>query len=183
MVGTVNSFFFCHEIFSPTDLQVHMTTLDGDLTAKMKLHSLKIKDELQGRLSTNPQYLACSVLENDGVSEKDMSTVLLEDDDNFADALPEFLSSTEGIVSPKKEISQSGMIRDIGDTSESESSGALICNEKLVQGKGITDEIFYEAEGGDSSDFVSVAFSTRSPTSNGYDGIDMQVIYRSIMTF
>lgn len=159
---------------------MHIISLDGDLTVKMKLHSLKIKDELQGCLSETPQYLACSVLKNDDLlnsqdacdaPEMDVSTVLPEEDDTFTDALTEFMSVTD--TSP-------GAGKDHDDFLPTE---ALIRKHDLVQEKGIASEIFYEAEGGDSSDFVSLIFSTRSYNSSDYDGIDMQVLYLSIKLF
>ncbi|KAH9684016.1 C2 domain-containing protein [Citrus sinensis] len=155
--------------------KVHIISLDGDLTVKMKLHSLKIKDELQGCLSETPQYLACSVLKNDDLlnsqdacdaPEMDVSTVLPEEDDTFTDALTEFMSVTD--ASP-------GAGKDHDDFLPTE---ALIRKHDLVQEKGIASEIFYEAEGGDSSDFVSLIFSTRSYNSSDYDGIDMQLSIR-----
>ncbi|ESR32528.1 hypothetical protein CICLE_v10004114mg [Citrus x clementina] len=155
--------------------KVHIISLDGDLTVKMKLHSLKIKDELQGCLSETPQYLACSVLKNDvllnsqdacDAPEMDVSTVLPEEDDTFTDALTEFMSVTD--ASP-------GAGKDHDDFLPTE---ALIRKHDLVQEKGIASEIFYEAEGGDSSDFVSLIFSTRSYNSSDYDGIDMQLSIR-----
>ncbi|KAL5541456.1 hypothetical protein UlMin_009166 [Ulmus minor] len=146
--------------------KVHMIQCEGDLTVKMKLHSLKIRDELQGCLSKSPQYLACSVLKNDSVvSSSDvidphgtqMPGLLNEDDDTFTDALPDFAS-----------LSDAGI----------DSAKVLTYEKDLAMGKGISSEIFYEAEGGDHSDFVSVIFFTRSPSSPDYNGIDTQLSVR-----
>lgn len=159
---------------------MHIISLDGDLTVKMKVHSLKIKDELQGCLSETPQYLACSVLKNDDLlnshgacdnPEMGVSMVLTEEDDTFTDALPEFMSVTDAdFYSP----------RTGHDPDDCLPAEALIHKHDLVLGKGISSEIFYEAEGGDSLDFVSLIFSTRSYNSPDYDGIDMQVPYLRI---
>lgn len=162
---------------------MHIISLDGDLTVKMKLHSLKIKDELQGCLSKTPQYLACSVLKNDDLLNShdacdtpgmDVSMVLLEEDDTFTDALTEFMSVTDA------DFCSPGAGKDRDDFLPSE---ALIRKHDLIQEKGIASEIFYEAEGDDSLDFVSLIFSTRSYNSPDYDGIDMQVPYSSIKVF
>ncbi|KAL5782083.1 hypothetical protein ACOSP7_007112 [Xanthoceras sorbifolium] len=164
--------------------KVRIISLDGDLTVKTKLHSLKIKDELQGLVSANPQYLAYSVLKDEDLltshvrgdaSEKETSLVYLEEDDTFTDALPEFMSVTD--YSPRMGISQSGM-KEISGSGAFESDEALIHKDDWVHGKGISSEIFYEAQGGDSLDFVSVTISTRSSTSPDYDGIDMQMSIR-----
>ncbi|XP_048235070.1 uncharacterized protein LOC8261314 isoform X2 [Ricinus communis] len=161
--------------------KVYLTRSEGDLTVKMKLHSLKIKDELQGRLLTSPQYLACSVLKNDkppafpsppDPKGRDMLAVPHDDDDTFKDALPDFLSiSDTGFHSPRMEVSMS-------DSSEFQCAEALIHEQELLQGKSISNEVFYEAQGGDSLDFVSVTFSTRSSSSPDYDGIDTQMSIR-----
>lgn len=164
---------------------MHLISLDGDLGVKMKLHSLKIKDELQDRQSANPQYLACSVLKKDDLltthdtchtHEKEIPVVHTEEDDAFTDALQEFLSVKDAdIYSPKVDTSQSSMIDGMNHSGEFESAEALIHENDLIQGKGIASEIFYEAQGGESLDFVSVAFSMRSSSSPDYHGIDMQV--------
>ncbi|XP_065863891.1 uncharacterized protein [Euphorbia lathyris] len=156
--------------------KVHMMQSEDDLTVKVKLRSLKIKDELQGRHSANPQYLACSVLKNEkplgspsflDFQGRDMSLVPVphDEDDAFKDALADFLSASDsGLCSPRFEIF--------------ESAEALIHEQHLLQGKGISNEIFYEVEGGDSLDFVSFTFSTRSSTSSDYDGVDTQMSIR-----
>jgi hypothetical protein len=89
----------------------------------MKLHSLKIKDELQGRLSSCAQYLACSVQKNDESSAstgpfdphaREMSTVLPEDDEIFKDALPDFVFIRNRHLFTKY-IAHCGMMGDIND--------------------------------------------------------------------
>ncbi|KAK1391162.1 hypothetical protein POM88_019340 [Heracleum sosnowskyi] len=45
--------------------KVHVVRCEGDLTVKVKLHSLKIKDKLQASSNLSPQYLACSVQKDD----------------------------------------------------------------------------------------------------------------------
>ncbi|KAJ8767440.1 hypothetical protein K2173_017484 [Erythroxylum novogranatense] len=161
--------------------KVHMIRSGGDLIIKMKLHSLKIKDELQGRLSMHPQYLVCSVLKNDkslasqhslDPHEKEMTTILPDDDDAFKDALPDFLSvSDSNLYSPREYMSPCGTM----GASEFESAETLLNEEDLLHRKNISREIFYETQGGDISDFVSVIYTTRSSSSPHYDGIDMQM--------
>lgn len=140
--------------------KVHVSSCEGDLVAKMKLHSLKIKDELQGPLSSGPQYLACSFLadqhsdaHHDKVEGRGKDIQMMEEDDTFTDALPDFLSFPDSseYSSPEKD---------------------------LLNGKGIIGDIFYEAQGSDESNFVSVVFLTRNPTSPDYDGIDTQMSIR-----
>ncbi|KAJ6768459.1 hypothetical protein OIU74_022180, partial [Salix koriyanagi] len=140
--------------------KVHMIHAEGDLTVKMKLHSLKIKDELKSRQSANPRYLACSVLKNDKflVSSHNvdplgmgMPTLPHDEEDTFTDALPDFLYLADGgIYSPKMDVTHSGIKGDANDSSE------------------------FESPESDSSDFVSVTFSMRSSSSPDYDGIDTQ---------
>ncbi|TYI07189.1 hypothetical protein ES332_A10G210100v1 [Gossypium tomentosum] len=159
--------------------KVTMISLGSDLLLKTKLHSLKIKDELQGRLSGNPQYLACSVLKNDtslqshqfcGSQGNQMSELHLDDDDTFKDALPEFMSLTDpGALS---------QYMDMQDASGFESSEVLNHENSLLQGKRLSGEIFYEAQGGDDLDFVCVTFSKRGSGSPFYDGIDTQMSIR-----
>ncbi|XP_050216889.1 uncharacterized protein LOC126667840 isoform X2 [Mercurialis annua] len=168
--------------------KVYMTRSESDLTVKMKLHSLKIKDELQGRLSSSPQYLAYSVLQNDKTPAspsvidpkgRDISAVPHEDDDTFKDALPDFLSvSDPGLYSPRTEMSMYGIMRDMSESSDFECAVALIHEQDLLQGKSISNEIFYEAQGGENLDFVSVIFSTRCSSSPDYNGIDTQMSIR-----
>ncbi|KAJ6689863.1 hypothetical protein OIU85_006185 [Salix viminalis] len=168
--------------------KVHMIHAEGDLTVKMKLHSLKIKDELKSRQSANPRYLACSVLKNDKflVSSHNvdplgmgMPTLPHDEEDTFTDALPDFLSLADGgIYSPKMDVTHSGIKGDANDSSEFESPESFTLEQDLLQGVFFSDEIFYEAQGSDSSDFVSVNFSMRSSSSPDYDGIDTQMSIR-----
>ncbi|KAH8501006.1 hypothetical protein H0E87_016007 [Populus deltoides] len=168
--------------------KVHMIRAEGDLRVKMKLHSLKIKDELKSRQSANPRYLACSVLKNDKflVSSHNvdplgmgMPIVSHDEEDTFKDALPDFLSLADGgIWSPKMDVSHFGIMGDANDSSEFESPESFTLEQDLLQGKTIPDEIFYEAHGSDSSDFVSVTFSMQSSSSPDYDGIDTQMSIR-----
>ncbi|KAH0635119.1 hypothetical protein KY284_037905 [Solanum tuberosum] len=139
--------------------KVRVLHSEGDLAVKMKLHSLKIKDELQGSLCPGPQYLACSVLMDHGASScsdplephgKEPPLTVIDEDDIFKDALPDFLSFTDSIeaTTPEKELSR---------------------------GRSLSSDIFYEALGSDDSDFVSLTFATRHPDSPDYDGIDTQM--------
>ncbi|CAM9004161.1 unnamed protein product [Rhodiola kirilowii] len=147
--------------------KVHITSLEGDLTIKTKLHSLKIMDELQGRLSKHPQYLAYSVLKSDYAKESPINHELLEkvasplheeDNEMFTDALPDFTSL------PDSELSI--MV----------AAEALIYENGSGKGKSPSADIFYEAQGNNTNlDFVSLSFSTRSPGSPDYDGTDTQM--------
>lgn len=160
--------------------QVHIAESEGDLAVKMKLHSLKIKDELQGPLSMNRQYLACSVLKNEHIFSfphtsdpkgKELTAMLPEEDDIFKDALPEFMSFPDAGICSK--------LSDLHDCLGLEFDEAFIHERDTEKGKSPSGEIFYEAQGSDNSDFVSVTFSTKSPGSPDYDGIDTQVLIKN----
>ncbi|PON64877.1 Phosphatidylinositol-4, 5-bisphosphate phosphodiesterase gamma [Parasponia andersonii] len=167
--------------------KVHMIRCEGDLTIRMKLHSLQIRDELRGRLSASPQYLACSVLRNDRTysspditdPHEEMPVAANEDDDAFKDALPEFATLSDATCNSQNldpaPCGTTGL--NIGPVGF-ESAKALIQEQDLVIGRGVSGEIFYEAEGGDYMDFVSVIFSSRTPSSHDYDGIDTQMSVR-----
>ncbi|KAH1088253.1 hypothetical protein AAZX31_07G215500 [Glycine max] len=154
--------------------KVHVLLADGDLTVKMKLHSLKIKDELQGRLSVAPRYLAVSVLQSE-TSSSDMydshgKEVSHDDDDSFTDALSEFISQTDGgYCLHNMDLDHQGLV---GIASDFESL------ENIMHEKGTPREVYYEAQGSDTSNFVSVSFTTRSSCSPDYDGIDTQMCVR-----
>ncbi|XP_052204938.1 uncharacterized protein LOC127809843 isoform X2 [Diospyros lotus] len=168
--------------------KVHVVSSEGDLIVKMKLHSLKITDELQGSSSLSPKYLACSVLKN-GVlfasprsldpPAKERASVVSEDDDIFKDALPDLLSMHDlGTHSPNFDITYGARLSNISEDTDFESVGDLVHEKETGKVKSASDDCFYEAEGSDNSDFVSVMFSTRSPTSPNYDGIDTQMSIR-----
>ncbi|XP_020520361.1 uncharacterized protein LOC18430003 [Amborella trichopoda] len=162
----------------------------GDLTVKMKLHSLKIKDELQGRFSGSIKYLACSVLKDDTVNAHcgsprgaELSKPMLEDDDNFKDALPEFsmpnlgFNSLNNLEMPSSEFSDPIDIAGCCGTS-SPMNSFIFHDSGQVRGKYISGEVFYEAQDSDISDFVSVSLLTRHPGSPKYSGTDMQMNIR-----
>uniref|UniRef100_A0A0D9VFX1 C2 domain-containing protein n=1 Tax=Leersia perrieri TaxID=77586 RepID=A0A0D9VFX1_9ORYZ len=140
--------------------KVNVVQSSRGLSVKTKLHSLKIKDELQGRLSTSSNYLACSVI-NDNLETIDSSTPDEEghpksfsvEEDSFMDALTDFTSD------------QSSNLHDLeipdGD------------QQKLKPA-----EVFYEAEDNNVNDFVVLTFLTRTPDSCLYDGIDSQMSIR-----
>ncbi|KAI3677366.1 hypothetical protein L1987_86992 [Smallanthus sonchifolius] len=124
----------------------------------MNLHSLKIKDELQSS-STGPQYLACSVLKNyrsldpTSIINPQMEEVLAgpaEDDDTFTDALPDFISLSDSVE-------------------------ALVHDKDHGKARGNSGDIFFEAEGIDESDFLSLTFLKRTPQSADYDDTDAQM--------
>ncbi|KAL7618287.1 hypothetical protein Lser_V15G01600 [Lactuca serriola] len=124
--------------------KVHVESCEGDLTVKMNLHLLKVKDELQDS-SSGPYYLALSVVESfrpcptNPPQVEEISAGVADDDDDFADAEDDFL---EPVVHEKD--------------------------------RGAGDE-FFEAEGIDETDFVSVTFLKRTPQSPDYNGIDSQM--------
>ncbi|GMP92953.1 hypothetical protein CsSME_00042986 [Camellia sinensis var. sinensis] len=151
----------------------------------MKLHSLKIKDELQGSLSSGPKYLACSVLKNDPLFAspstldplvKEVPTVISEEDDIFKDALPDFMSLPD--YSQNFDMAFASRSGDISEYAEFDSVGDIVREKEVGKGKSTTGDVFYEAEGSDNSDFVSVTYSTRNPSSPDYDGIDAQMSIR-----
>ncbi|MFS7909478.1 putative vacuolar protein sorting-associated protein [Helianthus anomalus] len=120
--------------------KVYVASYEGDLTVRMNLHRLEIKDELQ-HSSTGTKYLACSVVE-----EVLVNTNTAEEDDTFTDALTEW-----------------------SDAAEALGHGTA---------RGNSGDIFFEAEGIDDSDFVSLTFVQRTPQSLNYDGIDTQMSIR-----
>ncbi|XP_059643008.1 uncharacterized protein LOC132284858 [Cornus florida] len=166
--------------------KVHIVCSEGDLAVKMKLHSLKIKDELQGSLSSEPQYLAYSVLKNDHLFAspsiidphgKEVSLVHSEEDDIYKDALPDFMCLTDPVIYSQN-IDPSTRVGDIDECAGLNFSETLIHENDLGRGRSNHGDIFYEAQGSDNSDFVSVTFFTRNPGSPDYDGIDTQMSVR-----
>lgn len=168
--------------------KVHIVCLESDLTVKMKLHSLDIIDELQGSLSSNPQYLAYSVQKNTSLNisshmldaqDMEASAVVPEEDDIFKDALQDFASLTDpGLPSLLVDMAQ--CMRAVNDM---ESAGVGCADvfpleTDMTKGKGICGDIFYEAQDIDKSDFVSVIFSTKNPGSPDYVGIDTEMSIR-----
>lgn len=156
--------------------KVHVVLCDGELSVKTKLRSLKIKDELQGRWSNNPKYLACSVVKNDHAfaspstsdcHRKDLPVffAVSEEDENFTDALSDFTSLPD---TQNMDIAFSFV--DSADT--------FLQEKDLGKGKCTSVEMFYETQESDNSDFVSVTFSMRSPDSPNYGGIDTQMSIR-----
>lgn len=137
---------------------MYVATCEGDLTLRMNLHLLKIKDELQCS-STGPSYLACSVVEkyrsldHTSIANPQVEEVLVsmnEEDDAFTDALTDFMSLPDAVE-------------------------ALVHEKDLGKARGNSGDIFFEAESIDDSDFVSLTFLKRTPQSPDYDGIDAQV--------
>lgn len=136
--------------------KVHVSRCESDLTIKMKLRSLKIKDELQG----SSQYLACSFLSDqrsitrlNNLKPADEELQMIEEDDIFKDALSDFLS--------------------LPDSSEN-----ITLEKDHRKGRNLSDDVFYEAQGSDDPNFVSLVFLTRNPASPDYDGIDTQMSIR-----
>ncbi|XP_057544625.1 uncharacterized protein LOC130823840 isoform X3 [Amaranthus tricolor] len=106
--------------------KIHVIRSEGNLTMKMKLHSLRIKDKLQ-------------------------------EEDIFRDALPEFTPTPHSL-----------------ENSDADAD-SLLSNHDVGKGKGSSSEIFYEALGSDNSEFVSVTFMSKDPSSPEYEGIDTQM--------
>lgn len=159
---------------------MHVVRLEGDLTVKTKLHSLKIKDELQGSSSLGPNYLACSVLKNDHLNAsslplKELPSIISEDDDIYKDALPDFMTS------PNFDMACATRLGDSSECPQFDSAGVIVREKEMGKAKSVPSDVFYEAEGSDNSDFVSVTFSTRNPSSPDYDGRDTQVFDSSIL--
>ncbi|CAH2036004.1 unnamed protein product [Thlaspi arvense] len=166
--------------------KVHMISSESGLTVRTKLHSLKIKDELQHQQSGSAQYLAYSVLKNEGIQDspgicdsydKEMSVGHADDEDAFTDALPEFLSPTEP-GTPDMDMIQCSMMMDSDEHVGLEDAEGGFHEKDTSQGKGLCDEVFYEVQGSEFSDFVSVVFLTRSSSSHDYNGIDTQMSIR-----
>lgn len=137
---------------------MHVVRWEGDLTVKLKLQSLKIKDELQASVNSSPQYLACSVQKDDhssaslgNLEPQKNEPLSTEDYDIFKDASPEFLSLTDS--------AEAGNIDK--DIAEEISNSA---------------DVYYEAEDVENSQFVSLTFLIRASSSPDYDGIDSQVL-------
>ncbi|XP_035834787.1 uncharacterized protein LOC110887015 isoform X3 [Helianthus annuus] len=137
--------------------KVYVASCEGDLTVKMNLHLLKIKDELQNS-STGPQYLAYSVLENyrslnpTSTINPQVEEVLVgpAEDDDFADALPDFMSLADSV-------------------------DAVVHEKDHGKARGNSGDVFFETEALDESDFVSLTILKRTPQSPDYDGVDTQM--------
>ncbi|KAJ8645273.1 hypothetical protein MRB53_007021 [Persea americana] len=170
--------------------KVNLVSLGGELTMKMKVHSLKIKDELQGLLFPSPQYLACSVVKDgknicpftyDPVGSEFPKTVL-EEDDIFNDALSDFTSTPDhSVYSQGCEMSFSSKHSTsyaLEHSASVDSTDGSSYGKELEKGKDLSGEIFYEAQDTDASDFVTVTFLTRHPGSSRYNGVDTQMNIR-----
>lgn len=153
---------------------------------KTKLHSLKIKDKLQGPHSMFSQYLACSVL-NDNLKadscctfdfdESESQNFFPEEDDCFKDALPDFMSTPDRSFNMQNlDLAYNSMTKPDACEQYVGVNYTDVVHHDKNQVKGRIGEIFYEARDNSVSDFVAVTFLTRSPDSLLYDGIDTQVI-------
>ncbi|XP_038986983.1 uncharacterized protein LOC103722332 isoform X2 [Phoenix dactylifera] len=168
--------------------KVNLLRSGGDLTVKTKLHSLKIKDELQGRLSSFPQYLACSVLNDNlkadscctfDLDENELQNFFLEEDDSFKDALTDFMSTPDRSFNMQNlDWTCSSMTNLDACERYAGVNYTDVGNHDKDQVKGRISEIFYEARDNSVSDFVAVTFLTLSPDSLLYDGIDTQMTIR-----
>ncbi|XP_068666865.1 uncharacterized protein [Aristolochia californica] len=170
--------------------KVSVARLRGDLTVKMKLHSLKIKDELQGRHGACEQYLACSVVTDESSDSsspcpnlKNVPKLFMEEDDVFKDALSDFMSNTDHqtfyLANPDmSDSAKLGLAEFSGSASVGDTSNTF--DKELGKGKGkaIVSEEFYEACDDITSDFIALSFFTRGPDSPLYDGTDVQMSIR-----
>ncbi|KAK3154093.1 hypothetical protein QOZ80_2BG0185880 [Eleusine coracana subsp. coracana] len=158
--------------------KVNVVQSSRGLSVKTKLHSLKIKDELQGRLSMSSKYLACSVI-NESVestcsgTEGDLNSFSV-DEDSFMDALTEFAPDLSS--NPQDNEVLSNLISDTNENTETSSKCGLWFDGD--QQKMKPTEIFYEAQDNNVTDFVVLTFLSRSPDSCLYDGIDSQMSIR-----
>jgi vacuolar protein sorting-associated protein 13A/C len=154
----------------------------------MKLHSLKIKDELHGRLSMSTKYLACSVINEDQEcvpkKKEDMESegsctpdgeghpkLFSMEEDSFMDALTDF---TPDQSSNLRALDTPNSISDVNDYT--------LCFDGDQQNVKHT-EIFYEAQDNNVTDFVVLTFLSRNPDSCLYDGIDSQVTEKFFLGF
>jgi vacuolar protein sorting-associated protein 13A/C len=159
-------------------LQVNVVQSSRGLSVKTKLHSLKIKDELQGRFSMTSKYLACSIIDEsvEGTcsstpdKEGDVSTFSV-DEDPFMDALTDF-TSDQNCNMQENEIPN--LVSEASIYTETSSKDGIWFNGD--QQKVKPSEVFYEAQDNNVTDFVVLTFLSRSPDSCLYDGIDSQVI-------
>lgn len=165
-------------------VQVNLVCVRDDLNVKMKLHSLKVKDELQSWHSASVQYLACSVLKNKGSSTSfvldsncdEIPTTVMEEDDIFRDALPDFLHITDHSRSSDTPRGTKCGLLDLSPHSfAADFYETLHFKKEMLDGKKIFNEDFCDTHDIEESDFVSVTFTTRSCGSLFYDGIDTQV--------
>uniref|UniRef100_A0A0E0NER2 C2 domain-containing protein n=1 Tax=Oryza rufipogon TaxID=4529 RepID=A0A0E0NER2_ORYRU len=161
--------------------KVNVVQSSRGLSVKTKLHSLKIKDELQGRLSMSSNYLACSVI-NDNLETVDSSSPDEEDhrksfsveEDSFMDALTDFTPDQSPNLQDL-EIPSNSIFDPDGHTQLSSKDGLSFDGD---QQKVKPTEVFYEAQDNNINDFVVLTFLTRTPDSCLYDGIDSQMCIR-----
>lgn len=168
-------------------VQVNLVCVKDDLNVKMKLHSLKVKDELQSWHSASVQYMACSVLKNKGSSSSfvldsnsdEIPITVMEEDDVYRDALPEFLHTTDHIFYSHSLDTPRGTKHGLLNLSPRSFAAdfyeTLHFDKEMLDGKKIFNEDFCDTHDIEESDFVSVTFTTRSCGSLFYDGIDTQV--------
>ncbi|KAL6841988.1 hypothetical protein ACP4OV_028188 [Aristida adscensionis] len=161
--------------------KVNVVQSSRGLSVRTKLHSLQIKDELQGRLSMSSKYLACSVINESaeatcsGAPEKDADlSPFSVDEDSFMDALTDF--TPEQSSSPHENEIPPNLISDTNEYTEMMSKDGLWFDGDKKKVK--PTEIFYEAQDNNVTDFIVVTFLSRSPDSCLYDGIDSQMIIR-----
>ncbi|XP_015689233.1 uncharacterized protein LOC102707936 [Oryza brachyantha] len=161
--------------------KVNVVQSSRGLSVKTKLHSLKIKDELQGRLSTSSNYLACSVI-NDNLETVDSSTPDEEghpksfsvEEDSFMDALADFTPDQSPNLHDLEIPSSSISDPDVHTELSLKDSLYFDGDQQKVK----PTEVFYEAQDNSVNDFVVLTFLTRTPDSCLYDGIDSQMSIR-----
>ncbi|KAL3679175.1 hypothetical protein R1sor_022131 [Riccia sorocarpa] len=167
-----------------------------DMLIGVKLHSLKIEDELQGHVGPSCRYIARSVislnnLDTIDATEKQVSgipeslptlnlSVDDDDDDDFDDALPDFGSPHSSFSAAQ---SPSGSFRGSSAKLEPSSSEKSLPHWGLnpssaMEAEKLLDEIFNEHEEVEVSDFVNLRLIIRHKESVDYDGTDTQMSIR-----
>ncbi|PTQ34792.1 hypothetical protein MARPO_0076s0036 [Marchantia polymorpha] len=168
-----------------------------DMLIGVKLHSLKIEDELQGHVGPSCRYIARSVIstsnthfmldpvENEGSwSREDMpplNVAIDDDDDDFDDALPDFgspHSSVSAAQSPSSSFRHASSTKLEASSSEKALPHWDLDHLSAIRAEQLLDEIFNEHEDVEVSDFVNLRLVIRHKESVDYDGTDTQMNIR-----
>lgn len=175
--------------------QVDLLQRQYDMLIGVKLHSLKIEDELQGHVGPSCRYIARSVIstsnthfmldpvENEGSwSREDMpplNVAIDDDDDDFDDALPDFgspHSSVSAAQSPSSSFRHASSTKLEASSSEKALPHWDLDHLSAIRAEQLLDEIFNEHEDVEVSDFVNLRLVIRHKESVDYDGTDTQVV-------
>ncbi|KAJ7520814.1 hypothetical protein O6H91_19G024000 [Diphasiastrum complanatum] len=148
-----------------------------DMSMGIRLHALKVKDRLQGSVSSC-QYIACSVLSSSEELEArkhltpSSSENLDEESELFRDALSDFNAGSSEINPLGLDSSSSSSQTD--GVSRRKPSVLRLDPTYLVKAGRMTDFIFEDLEE-EALDFVSVLLFIRQSGSPDYDGTDTQM--------